>query len=1469
LARNNSVLQRLISLVLASAFLCQELAYSLPAGRQVPPLAISSTILFEAPLEYCSLKEIHKGQSGKPFIIHIQDAHANLSGQENLARTLDEIMTKYKVSLVLVEGGGTDGTLDPLKKLASPQIIKRISKKLLIEGKLAGEEYLNLSSDHPMKIMGIEDMALYQKSVENYAKLADKREAILEYLELIQSAVEKLKRKLYPKELLDYERASFRGREAAEKSQNEISRFARNDGLGDFKMLWQLAQAKNMDLKDFPDIQKLKTLQDQEKDIDFNLANLEQASLVEEIQKNEIFPVISRPKAEKSHALQNSASRFAFFQKIFEISKEKNISHSKYPNLLRYFEYLKSFSDLDLDKILDELEKFEDRVCLGVISSGAAARNPNDALLLRSIDRYLHLLETAYSIQMSTKDFEFFKINEPDFSTASYQAFLNRKLIELGYFEDVIPYKNLLEEGKKALEAFYDSVGQRDVAFVRNMEKAFKEESGSALRFPPSAFLITGGYHTQHLTKLLKDRGYSYAVLTPIVTSETNQHKYEKLLLSEVRKDVKKVEVSTVRLAGSIATAARLADTVREFAYEAGLANTDSEVLAAGKQFMGRLPAKAEEPPAVGARLAIGVEYKPLSPLAKELANISRPASSSGSIHAPQNLLQVGDEASIMISQYPALTLMQVETFLMDLAGGREPRKTGDGNSDKILEYIRQNTLEVVGENPLKTKDSFGKLRSFFRNGWDFLETKRRSFLDDEKKEARRKAAKQALSELNPEVVQRLKKEIAETGGIPFIRFHEIASAEYYRKARIGLDQSDFWTFAELPEFGEILADEIHYLWEEAQSPSQFRIVEMGAGNGTLALTVLERLRSKYPKLFEGLEYLIVEKSDALVQKQKTLLGSADSIIQGKVRWLPASAVDLPLEEEFSGVFLSNELPDAFPTHKIRGSSENELFESYVVVDDSGNFIEQWRPLSESQQENKIRDYVKALIRLRGAPYVQKLLARPGDGIDVNLAMLAWYKRMASFLKKGAVITVDYGQGRENAERSDHSAFRVYAEGLVNPDGTRDLDAANLLKYPGNVDITSDIEFPLLVDQGEQLGLDTQVLMNQKSFFKSRGATSKHFGRVDSFYVLIQTKGLPEGLYADARADSSINRLSLKEIFQVAGPSESLSDVLYFDNESVRLLARWYVATHGKTNEPTSFEIKTKNAIIRIVPQIENVKAADILFYHPSDALLGDFSKPFGIIPLFQSMLYEARQTINQAVEVPVEHVQNVEAEALAAAVKTNSINREAVRALTDQILSALSENKQVVISQAIDRESIDKDPSAKAQMDLIQRTIISIKSLLGGERYFVHFELTDKNGVIYTDLSEDTNGLKAGTFQRIYVAQPNALILDKALNKAGFLALPDISKGDGLIPFQATYLAAIMVAYSQEMDDSLARVLNTLIRRESANKLTQDDFKDIKQVTAVNEERYKDLAIMAVRINFQAFLQAARLAIQAVGGAA
>lgn len=149
--------------------------------------------------------ETFKGTNGRT-IIHIQDPHSNLSGQKSLAAAVRDIAARGEIRLIMVEGSARDASLDEIRDLASPPTWSIIARRLLYEGDISGEEYVSLTTELPIKIMGIEYQDQYERQVRAYSSLAARRGRALEYLREIRRAVESLKDRLYPKRLTQFER---------------------------------------------------------------------------------------------------------------------------------------------------------------------------------------------------------------------------------------------------------------------------------------------------------------------------------------------------------------------------------------------------------------------------------------------------------------------------------------------------------------------------------------------------------------------------------------------------------------------------------------------------------------------------------------------------------------------------------------------------------------------------------------------------------------------------------------------------------------------------------------------------------------------------------------------------------------------------------------------------------------------------------------------------------------------------------------------------------------------------------------------------------------------------------------------------------------------------------------------------------------------------------------------------------------
>jgi SAM-dependent MidA family methyltransferase len=380
------------------------------------------------------------------------------------------------------------------------------------------------------------------------------------------------------------------------------------------------------------------------------------------------------------------------------------------------------------------------------------------------------------------------------------------------------------------------------------------------------------------------------------------------------------------------------------------------------------------------------------------------------------------------------------------------------------------------------------------------------------------------VSASSPVVTELIKRKIEESkaGRITFKEFMGLALYSengYYSGGVVDIGAetektADFGTFPEIAPvtFGCGTAEQIVQMWENMGKPLRFQVVEMGAGNGTWALRILEYLKEKHSDLFNALEYTIVEISPGLAKRQKEKLEPKGY----PVKWVIGSAVDIKLPD-VEGVFISNELPDAFAVHKIRNDNKGAMKEVYVVFKD-GKFKEELGQISDEQ----INNYVAMLRKARGDVYVDTALSQ--KGLAVNLDMMKWQEAVYNSLKRGYVITIDTGFNGESLGSLDgqEPPLRVYSSNHNRKD---QIDNPDKYIYgdPGKVDIISDVDFKLLAQAGANLktqpGFKEEGLINQYKFFLNIYEQRKEFAKLandlwdpevlhdDVFYVLIQSKG--------------------------------------------------------------------------------------------------------------------------------------------------------------------------------------------------------------------------------------------------------------------------------------------------------------------------------------------------------------------------
>ncbi|MEI8294759.1 MAG: SAM-dependent methyltransferase [bacterium] len=279
-----------------------------------------------------------------------------------------------------------------------------------------------------------------------------------------------------------------------------------------------------------------------------------------------------------------------------------------------------------------------------------------------------------------------------------------------------------------------------------------------------------------------------------------------------------------------------------------------------------------------------------------------------------------------------------------------------------------------------------------------------------------------------------------------FSRFLELALYDplegYYGSGRaaVGKDGDFFTNVSVGPVFGALLAGQFLEMWEILGRPPEFHLVEQGANDGVLARDVLNAL-AETP--LADVPLILIEPVSLLQEKQALALAGRN------VTWVKTPDA-LP---ECTGVHFSNELFDALPFDilEARAGAWHELLVGSVQGKLSFQLAEQ--PIENSD-----------------------LPARP-DGFRTELRrhQAHLFESLASKIRSGFVIAIDYGMSREELLAPHRSAgsFACYSR------HSRDDDP---LGNPGGKDITAHVDFTLLARDAASSGFTLQAYTDQHRF---------------------------------------------------------------------------------------------------------------------------------------------------------------------------------------------------------------------------------------------------------------------------------------------------------------------------------------------------------------------------------------------------
>jgi SAM-dependent MidA family methyltransferase len=300
---------------------------------------------------------------------------------------------------------------------------------------------------------------------------------------------------------------------------------------------------------------------------------------------------------------------------------------------------------------------------------------------------------------------------------------------------------------------------------------------------------------------------------------------------------------------------------------------------------------------------------------------------------------------------------------------------------------------------------------------------------------------------MSEEVAERIRRRIREHGPITFAEFMDEAlygPGGFYERPPVG-PRGDFVTSPHVhPVFSRLVGVALEEMWTALGRPAPFRLVEVGAGDGTLARELLEG----FGRGGIDIEYSAVEVGSGAREALAALTPNVATRL-----------ADLaPLEP---GVVFANELLDDLPFRRIRRRGD-VVVEIRIGLD--GDRLAEVESAFHGEHLESAFD---------GEPGSDELDLRGSDEAVVPTGAFAFVDELGRSLTRGYALLIDYGSTEGPA--GEVHGYR----------GQRVLE--DVLDDPGSADVTAGVDLAALARRAGEVGLASFETVSQEAALVALG----------------------------------------------------------------------------------------------------------------------------------------------------------------------------------------------------------------------------------------------------------------------------------------------------------------------------------------------------------------------------------------------
>ena len=532
-----------------------------------------SFLQIDIPAELATLDGLYEAppRPDPKLILHIQNAHANYAAQMKIKELLQYLHKTYAFKTIFVEGASEDLNPEYLKMFPDKERNTRLADFLAKQGELTGAELFILSENEDEKSenadprqqtqdnnsktgsglpsqdsnlkpkaeavrgVGIENAALYRENYEALEKVFGAEKTVTRYLGGYETRLDGLASKVFTPEL----RKLLGDWKKFEKGHREFMPYVH-------AMVTEARKILAIDLEsllaqvEWPQITRLLQLQVMEKDLKTENALAEKDKLIQFLTSKKVSPellaAIQGFQGQRVSVLRGRSDTApagleprSLMEKLVMEAGPKGFRFQDYPEFSTYAGYLILKNELDPKGLFQEIQEVFTQML------DTLAKTPRQKELL-AIYRDEELVRKLLNLELPRKEWQeaVAKKNE-----LGMDAMVERlKAVGVAVSKEAnLPLSNF--ETKKLSEkfrgevlgiqtaayAFYDAAHKREDVFYQKIEDVMTRDAVS------KAVLVTGGFHTDGITDLLREHQISYGILTPRLLEKSDEKLYRSVML--------------------------------------------------------------------------------------------------------------------------------------------------------------------------------------------------------------------------------------------------------------------------------------------------------------------------------------------------------------------------------------------------------------------------------------------------------------------------------------------------------------------------------------------------------------------------------------------------------------------------------------------------------------------------------------------------------------------------------------------------------------------------------------------------------------------------------------------------------------------------------------------------------------------------------------------------------------------------